>query len=193
MTEPDDATILLSKAVDGCEVSGNRLIELLYKELRALANRVFAGQAQGNSMQPTALVHEAYLRLMGASRTLPHSRAHFFNLAAKAMRQVVADRARARRAAKRGGKGWERIDLGEIFTGSTMVPIDVVSLDEALSQLAELDERQAKIVQLRFLAGLTVKETAKTLNVSTRTVELDWRMAKAWLRQQLSDEGSTDG
>jgi RNA polymerase sigma factor (TIGR02999 family) len=140
----------------------------------------------GQTLQPTALVHEAYLRLVGHTRTSELARTHFFNLAAQAMRQVLADHARRRRAAKRGGDR-QRVDFGQVVHGSASTGVDVVSLDDALTALAELDARQARIVELRFLAGMTIDETAVALGVSPRTVQLDWRMARAWLRRRLGE------
>jgi RNA polymerase sigma factor (TIGR02999 family) len=114
-------------------------------------------------------------------------RTHFFNVAAKAMRQILTDQARRRKAAKRGGH-WDRVTLGQVGEGSSRVDIDLIALDSALTELAELDERRARIVELRFLAGLSVEETANLLNVSPRTVKLGWRAARAWLRQKLGEQ-----
>lgn len=192
MPTPDtNSTDLLTGSSRSNDDAAQQLISLLYDELRGLARHLFKQQQVDNSLQPTALVHEAYLRLIDRSRVTPESRTHFFNLAALAMRQVLADHARRRRAAKRGGDGWERIDLGEIYAGDTTVAIDAVDLDDALSELSQLDDRQSQIVQMRFLAGMSVAETAQAIGMSTRTVELDWKMAKAWLRQRLGDQEAT--
>jgi RNA polymerase sigma factor (TIGR02999 family) len=182
-------TQLLSAVADEKKNAADDLLSLLYDELRALAHYMHQQQPAGNSLQPTALVHEAYVKLVRDRDSLPDERTHFFNIAALAMRQVLADHARRRRAAKRGGD-WSRIDLGTIRSGSSVIDVDVMALDDALTKLAELDKRQARIVELRFLGGVTVAETARLLGVSSRTVELDWRMARAWLRRYLGDETS---
>ncbi len=183
-----DATRLLTEMSKGVEKAADQLFDTVYDELRALARGILQ-QPAGNTLQPTALVHEAYLRLINQSNISEIGRTHFLNLAARAMRQVLTDHARRRLAYKRGGN-WQRIDLGNVIHGSVSKPVDLVSLDEALSRLAELNQRQARIVELRFLAGMTIEEAATAIGVSARTVELDWRMARAWLRGQLSDRGS---
>lgn len=181
-----DASQLLSDLSHGDAAAAEQLLPLVYDELRALARRLMRQQPAGNSLQPTALVHEAYLRLVDHTRTTELGRTHFFNLAAQAMRQVLADHARRRRAAKRGGDR-QRVSLGQVAHGSSRADVDVVSLDDALTELTELDARQARIVELRYLAGMTVEETATALGVSPRTVQLDWRMARAWLRRRLGE------
>lgn len=183
---PPDVTELLADVVRGEAGAADRLFPAVYDELRELARRLFRRQQPDHTLQPTALVHEAYLRLVDQSRDAVEGRTHFFNVAALAMRQILADHARRRRAAKRGGE-WARVSLGHVKAGGTRVEIDLIALDDALTRLARLDERQARIVELRFLAGLTTKETASVIGVSRRTVELDWRMARAWLRLQLSE------
>ena len=181
-----DATELLNDIHKGDSGAAERLLPTLYDELRLLARGLFRRQPKEHTLQPTALVNEAYLRLIDQSRPTEIGRTHFFNLAAQAMRQILADHARRRGAAKRGGE-WQRVSLGHVLYGSSRNDVDVVSLTDALSELATLDSRQARIVELRFLAGMTIEETATTLGVSPRTVELDWRMARAWLRRQLSE------
>lgn len=160
------------------------LLPRIYEELRAQAGAFLNGQRPGHTLQPTALVHEAYLRLIGNQDIKWEGRSHFVALAAKAMRHVLADHARARRAAKRGGE-WGRVSLSGIGTDGREMTFDALDIHEALEKLAELNERQARIVELRFFGGLTEEEAAKVLGVSERTVRGEWRLCRAWLRQQL--------
>ena len=169
MTERDVTQLLIDYS-QGESKAADRLLPILYDELRAMARRLLKPRAADHTLQPTALVHEAFLRLADRSRTTELGLTHFMNLAARAMRQVLADHARKHRAAKRGGQ-WQRVYLGEVESGSTRSMIDVVALDEALSALAERDERQARIVELRYLAGMTIREVAAALEVSPRTVD----------------------
>ena len=166
------------------------LLPLVYDQLRALAASYFARQPVGHTLQPTALVHEAYLKLAGGANAQWESRAHFFAVAARAMRQILMNHARDKAAAKRGG-GWHKITLGEAVTppGSTSREIDLIALDDALEKLAGLSERQARIIELRYFGGLTIDETAHVLGVGTTTVEDDWHLAKAWLSRELKGAG----
>jgi RNA polymerase sigma-70 factor (ECF subfamily) len=165
------------------------LLDLLYSELRSLAGSFFRGQAASHTLQPTALVHEAWMRLADRDGSEVNDRSHFLALAATAMRHILVDHARAKSAAKRGGDR-ERVMVesqwGGLEPAGGSDPADVVALDDALSRLAELDPRQAKIVEMRVFAGMTVDETAEALGVSPRTVDLDWRMARAWLSRELA-------
>lgn len=165
------------------------LLDLLYSELRSLAGSFFRGQAAAHTLQPTALVHEAWMRLADRDGSEVNDRSHFLALAATAMRHILVDHARAKSAAKRGGDR-ERVMVesqwGGLEPAGGSDPADVVALDDALSRLAELDPRQAKIVEMRVFAGMTVDETAEALGVSPRTVDLDWRMARAWLSRELA-------
>jgi RNA polymerase sigma factor (TIGR02999 family) len=156
----------------------------VYGELRALAASYFKGRAQ-NTLQPTALVNEAFLRLAKHDGEI-RDRAHFFAVAATAMRQTLIDRARSRKALKRGGPEKERVTLSGIPAPDG--GIDLIVLDDLLTRLAALDERQARLVELRFFAGLTEEEAAETLGVSLRTVQKDWRKARAWLLAELERE-----
>jgi RNA polymerase sigma-70 factor (ECF subfamily) len=160
-----------------------RLIPAVYAQLRALAAS-YMNQRGGATLQPTALVHEAFVRLLGNTGIEYESRAHFFAVAANAMRYVLADAARRRRAEKRGG-GWERVTLSGIGTDADDRDYDALDIDEALTELAGLDERQAKVVELRFFGGLTIEQIALVLGVGRRTVDSDWRFARAWLRGRL--------
>jgi RNA polymerase sigma-70 factor (ECF subfamily) len=185
MASPAQHTMLLARVQAGETEAAAELLGVVYEELRGLAASYMAGQGPGHTLQPTALVHEAFIKLV--DRTSPHysGRGHFFAVAATAMRQILVDHARAENAQKRGG-GRTRVSLEEGLapSGGGSV-IDVVALDEALKTLGELDERQAKIVEMRFFAGLTVDEVAAVLGVSRSTVEEEWRMARAWLSRRL--------
>lgn len=165
----------------------DRLLPDVYEELRKLADRAARDQYQNHTLQPTVLVHDAYMRLVGSAEgAVFEDRKHFFNVASIAMRQLLINYARERGAQKRGGdrKRVELVDEAALTSAGT--GLDLVELNDALTELAELAERQARVVELRFLAGLTVEETAEALEVSARTVALDWKMARRWLQQRLS-------
>ncbi len=182
-----DITQMLEAIRGGRKAEAGRLLPLVYNELRALAGSFFRQQRPDHTLQPTALVHEAFVRMVDQTSPVWADRKHFFNVAAMAMRQLLTDHARRHRAAKRGGEA-AKVTLGEAEAPpSTLSDIDVEALDNALTKLAALNERQARITELRFLAGLTVEETAEVLAVSPRTVKLDWKMARAWLRRELSE------
>lgn len=170
--------------------ASRQLLDFLYAELRALAGSFFRGQSPSHTLQPTALVHEAWVRLADRTSLEVNDRAHFLALAGTAMRHILVDHARAKSAAKRGGDR-ERVQVesnwGAAEPSGGEDPADVVALDDALTRLATLDPRQAKIVEMRVFAGMTVDETAEALGVSPRTVDLDWRMARAWLSRELRD------
>ncbi|MGE3181774.1 MAG: sigma-70 family RNA polymerase sigma factor [Phycisphaerae bacterium] len=162
------------------------LLPLVYDELRELAASFFRGRNANETLQPTALVHEAYVKLVAGATPEWANRKHFFCVAARAMRQLLTDNARRRKTEKRGGN-LGRVTLHDSSAATDqMFDVDIVELDEAISRLASLDERQARIVELRFLAGLSVEETAEALDISERTVKLDWQMARAWLRRELN-------
>ncbi|MEQ8316079.1 MAG: ECF-type sigma factor [Phycisphaerales bacterium] len=164
--------------------AADAMFPVVYDQLRALAGSYFRGQRAGHTLTPTVLVHEAYLRLSKTSDNGWESQGHFCAVAATAMRCVLKDYARHVLAAKRGGD-WSRVTLNGLSSGSASLVVDPVDLSDALEKLAEIDERQSRIVELRFLAGLTNEEVAELLGVSVRTVTLDWRMARAWLRRAL--------
>jgi len=189
MTEPTrlEFTQMLARARKGDDSAVHALVPLVYSEMRALAGGLFRDQAAAHTLQPTALVHEAFLKLVGPNEIEWQSRAHFFGVAAKAMRQILTDHARRRRAQKRGGEQ-NRITLSGMATPVADEAFELVAFDDALSKLSELDERQGRIVELRFLGGLTVEEVAEVLELSVSTVEREWRMARAWLRRELSSE-----
>jgi RNA polymerase sigma factor (TIGR02999 family) len=182
-----DATQLLVRASRGDQAAVRQLAPLVYDELRALAGQYLPPKAAGRTatLQPTALVHEAFLRLIERNPGDYKGRTHFLATAATAMRSVLVDYVRARCAAKRGA-GWCRITLDQAAAFQPQGEIDFVALDEALARLARLKERAARIVELRFFGGLSVEETADHLGVSARTVKGDWRAARAWLRAELA-------
>jgi RNA polymerase sigma-70 factor, ECF subfamily len=164
------------------------LLPLVYKELRRLAAGYLRREKPGQTLQPTALVHEAYLRLMKDRPDRWQNRAHFCAIAAHSMRQILIERARARGAAKRGGGG-PRVTLDEALVGGEDRSIDLLALDEALERLAAIDPEQARLVELRFFGGLTVEETADAMNISPATVKRHWTIAKAWLSRELESLG----
>jgi RNA polymerase sigma-70 factor, ECF subfamily len=178
------ATTLLETAAPGDESTLDRLVPLIYDELRAMAHRQLARERGDLTLQTTALVHEAYLKLVDDTRVTRRGRAYFFAAAARAMRQILVDRARHRNAAKRGG-GAELVTLGKEDASVDAYAAELLDLHDALERLAERSPRQVSVVEYRFFAGMSVEETAEVLGVSTRTVESDWAMARAWLYQVL--------
>jgi RNA polymerase sigma-70 factor (ECF subfamily) len=173
------------------EATAEELFSLVYGELRRLAERFMREERREHTLQATALVHEAYLKLIDQTRVNWRGRTHFFAVAARVMRRVLIDYARGHAREKRGA-GWQRITLADTLEPSRSPDLsieEILSLSAALDKLARLDERQARIVELRFFAGLTVPEVADALDVSTRTVEGDWMHARAWLRRELSSGG----
>jgi|JI10StandDraft_1071094.scaffolds.fasta_scaffold718398_2 RNA polymerase sigma-70 factor (ECF subfamily) len=183
-----DVTALLVAMRQGDSAAGERVLQLVYRDLRDRASGYFRNVRSDHTLQPTALVHEAYLRV-SAGDIAWKDRSHFLAVAAKAMRYVLADHARRRRSEKRGGGegAWERVTLCGIGSDGGDRIIDALDLEEALTELGEANERLAKIVELRFFAGLTVDEVAEILGLAPRTVELDWRTARAWLRNRLQE------
>lgn len=173
-------------SADGRTRPASGLFEQLYAELRHLAAHYLGGERAGHTLQPTALVHEAYLRLSAAD-IVGADAARFRALAARVMRHVLVDHAAARAADKRGG-GRTLMSLTPDGPATPAVELDVQALDEALNRLAAMDERKARVVELRFFGGLTAEEAARELDVSLSTIEADWRMAKAWLRAELKRE-----
>lgn len=182
------ATRDLTAHVNGDAGAAARLLPLVYQELRALAARYLRGERAGFSLQPTDLVHEAYLRLIELDRIDWQGRAHFFAMAATQMRRVLVDHARAAEAAKRGGRQ-VRVTLNEDLATAHHPSVDFLVLDEALSRLGSRHERQGQVAEMRLFAGLEVKEVALYLHVSERTVKEDWRVARAWLLKEISAGG----
>jgi RNA polymerase sigma factor (TIGR02999 family) len=162
-----------------------RLLPLVYDQLRALAGKYMQGERPDHTLQPTALVHEAYLRLIDADRIDLQGKTHFFALAATQMRRILAEHARARKAAKRGG-GARRVTLSDAKAFADNGVVDMLALDEAMDKLTLESPRQSRVVELRYFGGLSVEETARILDVSASTIKGDWRMAKAWLARELS-------
>ncbi|MFV1965082.1 MAG: sigma-70 family RNA polymerase sigma factor [Pirellulaceae bacterium] len=172
---------------DGDRAAAADLMPIVYDELRALAASYLARETVSHTLQATALVNEAYLKLVDQTRVDWQGRTHFFAVAAQSMRRILVDHARGRQRKKRGGDR-QRIVLDDHLQISRGRDEDLLALDDALNELAERDERQARIVELRFFAGLTVSEVATALGVSKRTIESDWTMIKAWLRRELAGE-----
>jgi RNA polymerase sigma factor (TIGR02999 family) len=162
----------------------------VYEQLHRLAEGYFRQQPRGHTLQPTALVHEAYLKLANQTGGRWKDRTHFLAVAATAMRQILVDHARSRVAARRGG-GCQRITLDEAVLPSTDRDVDLLALDEALERLARLDERKARVIELRFFAGLSVEETGAALGVSPITIKRDWSMARAWIERELEPGGES--
>ena len=180
-------TTLLLAWGRGDETALDQLIPLVHDELRQLARRHMAGERPGHTLQATALVNEAYLRLIEVNQVRWQNRAHFFAMASRVMRRILVDAARARGYQKRGG-GAETVSLDEALLVSGEPRQDLIALDEALDALAAFDLRKSQVVEMRFFGGLSVEETAEALHVSADTVMRDWRLAKAWLVRELSGE-----
>jgi RNA polymerase sigma-70 factor, ECF subfamily len=187
MTDAGEVTILLAELRSGQRNALDRLLPLVYNELRRLAGHYMQDERTGHTLQPTALVHEAFLRLAGQDHTDWQGRAQFMGIAGQLMRRILVDHARKRYAAKRGGTFVTLDEAIENQCASVTLPEEILAVDEALNRLAQLDPQQARIVELRYFGGLSAEETAQALGVSLRTVERDWAMAKAWLRAELSE------
>lgn len=190
---------LIERSQAGDEAAAEELMPVVYDELRRIAGAYMKRERPGQTIQPTALVHEAYLRLLKDKKQGWQGRTHFLAIAANSMRQILVERARAKQTEKRGG-GRHRITLDESTykegaTGASggEVAYDLLAVDEALSRLAQLDGQQARVVELRFFGGLTIEETAATLEISAATVKRDWTMAKAWLRREVLEAGKREG
>lgn len=169
------------------DTAAARIFELVYEELRRLAAGIMRAERSDHTLQPTALVHEAYCNLVDHSAMEWENRAHFFGIAARAMREILVDHARHRQRARHGG-GWARVTFRDELAVTEDSQIEVLELDEALCRLSQLHCRMGRIVELRVFVGLTAKETAHVLGVSERTVHEDWRVAKMWLRRELAAE-----
>lgn len=179
-------TQLLIAWSDGRREALEDLVPLVYEDLRRMAAGYMQRESAGHALQPTALVHEAYVRLVDQRQVKWRNRAHFFGVAAGMMRRILVDQARLRRAEKRGGR-WERVTLSGIDVPANTPPeIDVLALHEALERLAAFDPRQERIVELRYFGGLTIEEAAEVLGISEATVVREWTIAQAWLRAELS-------
>ena len=187
-----DVTRLLLAWRGGDTVAASQLMPLVYDELRRLARDYLRRERDGHTLQPTALVHEAYLRLVDDAQVQWQGRAHFFGVAARAMRRILVDHARAHNAAKRGG-GVEKIPLEAAGDLLAAHDVDLVSLDGALEALAQTYPRQCEVVELRFFGGLEAREIAEVLQVSEKTIRRDWNFAKLFLLREMDAKGSPDG
>lgn len=190
MLTAETTTTLLREFQQGNLASRLRLQDALYQELRTVAESIMRGRTAGQTLQPTALVHEAWMKLASTASSEPRDRAHFMAVAATAMRQILVDHARGRAAIKRGA-GMRRLSVEDFDApDQAAAPEQVLLVDDCLGRLARLDARQAQVVEMRIFAGMTVNEVAEALDVSPRTVELDWRMARAWLADELAPDGA---
>ncbi|MCL4794548.1 MAG: sigma-70 family RNA polymerase sigma factor [Bryobacteraceae bacterium] len=180
-----DVTRLLADWSQGNQGAFEQLAPAVYDELRRLAARYLSRERAGHTLQPTALVHEAFLRLIDQSRVEWQGRAHFFGVAAQMIRRILVDHARAHQAAKRGA-GAAHFAIDDNFDAAAPRDLDLVALDDALGALAELDPQQSRVIELRFFGGLSIEETAAVLNVSPATVKREWAAARAWLYRELS-------
>ena len=184
---PQEVTQLLVDWGNGNQAALDRLMPVVYTELRQLAHRYMRRERPGHTMQTTALIHEAYLRLVDQNQVRWQHQAHFFGIAARLMRQILIEHARSRTRAKRGG-GVGTISLDEAAIVSQARATALLALDDALERLATIDPRKSQVVELRFFGGLSVEEAAQVLNIAPNTVLRDWRMAKAWLRREINHE-----
>jgi RNA polymerase sigma-70 factor (ECF subfamily) len=182
---PQSITQLLKAWRNGEQQALDQLISLVYAELHRLAHRYMRRERSGHTLQPTALVHEAYERLVDLKDVSWQNRAHFFGVSAQLMRRILVDYARSRRYTKREGQ-WLQVPLNESVALFHDRQTDIVALDDALRELAEIDPRKSRVVEMRFFGGLSIKEVAEVLNISEESVQRDWRLAKAWLLLELS-------
>jgi RNA polymerase sigma factor (TIGR02999 family) len=185
---PGAVTRLLAKVGAGNQAAFDEVFPLVYAELRRIAAREMRREKPGRTLQTTALVHEAYLRLLKDASLSFQNRAHFLGIASRAMREILIEHARARSARKRGG-GAVRLTLDDLVASVSSPSVDVLALDEALQRLARLDERHARVVELRYFGGMSVEETAAALDLSPATVKRDWTLARAWLYRELGGSG----
>jgi RNA polymerase sigma factor (TIGR02999 family) len=187
MDDPHEVTRLLEQLSAGEPGAAERLAPAVYAELRALAQAAMRRERDGHTWQPTELVHEAYMRLVGTPQPAWAGRRHFFGVAARVMRRLLVEHARARGRTKRDGG--LRVPLDDAFPAAGVPPLDLVALDDALTRLAAVGERQARVVELRVFGGMTLEETADVLDVSLATAKRDWTFARAFLRLALDGEG----
>ena len=182
-----DVTRILTAIEAGDERAVDKLILTVYQELRHLARKKLQGEAPGQTLQPTALVHEAYLRLLGDQDQTWKGRTHFFSAAAEAMRRILVDNARRKKSLKRGERH-QRVNFEDAELAIEGPSEDIVALDEALSKLSASDKMKADLIKLRYFAGLTIEQAAEALNLSLTTAKRHWRYSKAWLYNQLTDD-----
>jgi RNA polymerase sigma factor (TIGR02999 family) len=186
---PGDVTVLLNRLTDGDQHAAAQLVPLIYEELHRLAARALRHERSGHTLQPTALVNEAYLKLVAQEGVKWQNRTQFFALASQVMRRILVDYARGQQRAKRGGTQ-ARVVLDEGCALSPGPSDEVLAVDESLARLEKLDARQARIVELRYFGGLTAVETAEALGISTKTVTREWNVAKAWLYGDLKQQSA---
>jgi RNA polymerase sigma-70 factor (ECF subfamily) len=187
-SSPQNITQLLVEWGNGDKEALDKLLPIVYEELRRQAERFLRRERPNHTLQPTALIHEAYLKLINQEHMRWQNRAQFFGIAAQLMRRILVDHARGKQAAKRGGED-VKLQLDEAMIGGRQKDVNLVTLDEALNRLGQLDEQQGKIVELRYFSGLSIDETSAAVSISPATVKRDWTIAKAWLRREiLSDE-----
>jgi RNA polymerase sigma factor (TIGR02999 family) len=189
---PGDVSALLRAWSDGDVDARGRVMEVVYQELRRRAAAYLRRERPGHTLQPTALVHEAYLRLVDQHAVAWQNRAQFFGVASQIMRRILVDRARARKTAKRSGR-WARVTLDESVAEHPSRDVDLLDLDAALADLATFDARKSQVAELRFFGGLTLEETGHVLGLSVATVEREWQVARAWLYARLTDKGARRG
>jgi len=187
-----DVSALLQAWSQGHVEARDRVMEVVYQELRRRAAAYLRRERAGHTLQPTALVHEAYLRLVDQHATAWQNRAQFFGIASQMMRRILVDRARARKTAKRSGQ-WARVTLDESLKEQPPRDVDVLDLDAALTDLAAFDPRKSQVAELRFFGGLTLEEAGQLLGLSVATVEREWQVARAWLYGRLKAKGSQHG
>jgi RNA polymerase sigma factor (TIGR02999 family) len=185
MQSPEGITQLLIDWGEGDQAALERLMPLVYSELRRLAGNYLRRERVEHTLQPTALVNEAYLKLVDQRNARWQNRAHFFGIAAQLMRRILVDHPRQRQAVKRGGVDQQRFSITSAEAVVKQPEIDLLALNEALDELAQIDPQYSRIVELKFFGGLSIEETAEVLGISHATVERDWKLARAWLRRQL--------
>lgn len=185
MQSPESVTQLLVKWSKGDQEALDKLMPLVLSELRRLASSYLRRERQNHTLQPTALVNEAYLKLVDQRNMRWQNRAQFYGVAAQLMRRILVDHARQHQAAKRGGSNQQRLSITSANAVAAVPDVDVLAIHEALEELKQFDSQQERIVELRFFGGLSIEETAEVLGVGHATVERDWKMARAWLRQKL--------
>jgi len=186
-SSPDEVTRMLIEWSNGDRGALDKLIPLVYGELRQIAAGVLRRERSDHTLQPTALVHEAYLRLIDQRNVNWQNTAHFFAIAAQAMRRIIVDHARRHNAVKRGGDNL-KVELDEAQSQPGLLDVDVLKLDDALTALAAFDPQQSRIVELRFFGGLSIEQTAEVIGISPATVKRDWSMAKAWLHREMETD-----
>jgi RNA polymerase sigma-70 factor (ECF subfamily) len=191
MGENPDVTVLLSALTRGDDGAASKLIPVVYAELRRLAGSYMRKERADHTLQATALVHEAYLKLVEQRSVNWQSRAHFFGVAAQLMRRILVDHARGHTRQKRGGDD-QKVSLDEALIFSEQQADELLAVDDSLNQLAKIDPRQAKVVEMRFFGGLSIEEAAEALQVSPKTVKRDWSVAKAWLYADLKERYGID-